>query len=162
MNRAAAGMLALLTLASWACDDGTGVEPETGLLVGTWLSAGNDVAPAMGARDSVVAEFGEDGTWGTFEYPPERLSPFAESGVYELGDSVGSIRSITLLGHPSRTDTIFAGIFRVAGDRLQLEIVRPGQYTPATPADGFGSTLDDGVETGAYWIQIFERTERED
>lgn len=150
-------VLAVLYFAG--CDDGTGPEPESGTLVGTWLSTGGDVAPGMGARDSVVAVFGDDGTWMTLEYPPERLSPFEESGVYELGDSVGPIRSITLLGDPPGTDTIFAGIFRVTADRLQLEVVRPWQYTSPTVEGGFGSTLADGVPTGSYWIQIFQRRE---
>jgi hypothetical protein len=162
MKTSTTALVAILAaLAFWGCDDGTGPEPGSGTLVGTWLSTGYDVAPGVRdqyrGRDSVVAVFGDDGTWVTLEYPPERLSPFEESGVYELGDSVGPIRAITMLGDPPRTDTIFAGIFRVTGDRLQLEVVQPWQYTPPTVEGGFGSTLDDGAQTGVYWIQVFER-----
>ena len=157
MKTSTAALFVILALLVWGCDDGTGPEPGSDTLVGTWLSAGGDVAPGMGARDSVVAVFGDDGTWVTLEYPPEQLWPYEESGVYELGDSVGPIRAITMLGDPPRTDTVLAGIFRVTGDRLQLEVVHPGQYTPPTVAAGFGSTVDDDVETGPYWIQIYRR-----
>lgn len=58
------------------------------------------------------------------------------------------------------------GIVRVTGDRMQYEVIPvdpPVVYgqglTPATVAGGFGSTTTDGVATGPYWIQSYERRE---
>jgi hypothetical protein len=148
-----------LVVGVWACEDGTGVDgPDA--LVGSWISAGGDVAPALRAgpwaRDSVFAAFGEDGTLTYVEY--DGSVAVDRSGLYEIGQGDG-VFPITFLATPPATDTTARGIVRVEGDRLQLEVVEPGAYMPPTVEDGFGSTLDEGVELGPWWIQIFERRE---
>lgn len=155
--------LALFALAAalWACDDdGTGVEgPDA--LVGTWISAGAAVAPALreeADRDSVWVAFTDDGTLTYIEYTGDL--DYDRSGIYEVGEADGPIYPITFLAEPPATDTMARGIFRVDGDRLQLEVVfRWRPLIPATVERGFGSTLDEGVELGPYWIQVFERRE---
>lgn len=167
MNRnTARTLIVLLAVAVAACDDATEPVPEgPEALVGSWISAGADVAPGLRpARDSILAEFGEDGTWMARYYSGTGYQEY--DGLYEAGEADGPIYPITVVfeyevqGQPS-VDTIAVGIFRVDGDRLQLEwaAVWNGDMTPPTVEGGFGSTVEDGFETGAYWIQIYRRRE---
>lgn len=155
----------LTGLAFGACDDGTGPESGSGTLVGTWISVAYDLAPGTraqsGGRESVVTTFAADSTWETFEYSPTRSLPYRSAGIYEVEDGTGAVRAITLRAEPPETEIVKAGIFEVTGDRLQIEVVRPWDFIPATVEGGFGSTLTlaDSVGTGAYWIQIYERRE---
>ena len=155
--RALAILVPLFVLA--ACGDASGPEASgPDALVGSWVSAGADVAPGLRpAWDSILAAFGEDGAWaGRYYAGSVHLD---RTGTYEVGEGDGPIYSITVF--PPWEDTIARGIFRVEGDRLQLEWVAHwyADMTPPTVAGGFGSTVEDGFPTGAYWIQIYRRRE---
>lgn len=158
-------LTSFLFLCAPACDDATEPVPGPEALVGSWVSAGGDVAPGLRpGRDSILAEFGEDGTWRTRRYKGTSYLEYA--GLYEVGEADGPIYPITVVfeyevqGEPL-VDTLAVGIFRIEGDRLQLEWVAQwyAEMTPPTVEGGFGSTVDDGFETGAYWIQIYRRRE---
>lgn len=167
MNRnTARTLIVLLAVAVAACDDATEPVPEgPEALVGSWISAGGDVAPGLRpGRDSILAESGEDGGWTARYY--SGTSHVVHAYAYEVGEADGPIYPITVVseyevqGEPS-VDTMAVGIFRVDGDRLQLEwaAVWNGHMTPPTVEGGFGSTVDEGFRTGAYWIQIYRRRE---
>ncbi len=160
-------MIVLLAVAGSACDDGTEPVPGPEALVGSWVSAGGDVAPGLRpARDSILATFGDDGSWTAHYYSGTSATDHAYT--YEVGEADGPIYPITVVseydvqGQPV-VDTMAVGIFRVDGDRLQLEWsavwARNSEMTPATVAGGFGSTMADGFPTGATWIQIYRRRE---
>lgn len=153
-------LLPLLALGVATCDSGTDVEADPEAVVGTWISAGEALAPyyrIVAHRDSVVTVFDADGGWFSTQYTG--IYAISDMGVYEIEPGDGPIFGVTILAVPPATDTLFRGIFRVEGDTLQLEVVGPGQYSPAAVAGGFGSTTLDGQETGPYWVQVYGRRE---
>ena len=160
MHRSFIAILLILAAAAlWACDNGTGVDSDPDAILGSWISAGNDVAPGLQHRDSILTEFDSAGTWISIEYTGEY--GLDRAGVYQLGEGDGPVYPITILAEPPSEDTLGQGIYRVDGDRLQLEVafrwMYGGDLVPPTVESGFGSTLADSVETGPYWIQIYER-----
>jgi hypothetical protein len=153
-------LLAVLALGVATCDSGTDVQADPGAVVGTWISAGDALAPYYRIqleRDSIITTFTEDGVWTSTQYIASYA--FGDTGVYEIDEGDGPIFGFTVLAEPPATDTLGRGIFRVVGDTMQLEMVGPGQLTPPTVAGGFGSTERDGVEGGPYWVQVYLRRE---
>lgn len=158
-------LIVLLVAAVASCSDATEAVPGPEALVGSWISAGGDVAPGLRSRrDSILVEFGEDGSWTAQYFSGTSSTDYAYQ--YEVGEADGPIYPITVVaeygvGPQSYPDTLAVGIFRVDGDRLQLEWAADwnGEMTPPTVEGGFGSTVDEGFSTGAYWIQIYRRRE---
>lgn len=157
--------LALLALGIAACgdDDGTGPDDEQDEIVGTWVSAGADLAPGLAAApfnaDSIIARFNENGTYQVTQWSAGASIGF--SGTYALGaQPEGQIRAITA-NQTTPTSVTSEGIFQVSGATMRYEIIQTepalqGVNAP-TVAGGFGSTTINGVATGVYWVQNYDR-----
>ncbi len=154
-------LILLLTLSFVACsedDGGTKPEDETKPWIGTWLSAGTDLAPILVEAfnyDSVRVTIKEDktlileshvkdGAWATL------------SGVYTITESSsGTVHKISI------NYTVFEqeGIIEVTSgnpDEMKLEAVQTVPdigATPRTPESGFGSDAILGIRN----IQKYKR-----
>lgn len=161
-------ILAMLVLAGFgltACgdEDSTGVDDDQDELVGTWVSAGADVAPGLQAEpfsaDSIIATFNENGTYTVLQYSGG--AEITLTGTYDVGPQAeGSIRAITAeQGSPVAVTS--EGIFQVTGSTMRYEIIQTQPalegVNPPTVEGGFGSTSIGGVETGGYWTQNYDR-----
>lgn len=159
-------MMLILVVSFTACsssdDNPTGGEDETPAWVGTWLSAGADVAPilvavfnydtvkvTMDEDDTVLLEFHvADGAWG------------AVPGVYTVTESAsGDVHSI-LLSYTGAFDQ--AGIVQIiegSPDRMKLEAVQTVPdigAVPRTPESGFGSDAGLGDLNIQWYSKISE------
>ena len=143
-------VLALGFLLVLGCEDDSNTDPEenvTDVWVGTWLSAGTNVAPILATYflyDSVRVVFTEnntvtlathvtDGAWTTIE------------GTFVLTESTDSDIDIIQLIYPAFEQE---GIIEIIDNTLRLEAV---QTTPdiaatvPTPAVGFGADATLGT-----------------
>lgn len=158
---AAALVLSVFGLA--ACDEeSTGVVDETDEIVGTWLSAGDDVATGLAtffAIDSIVATFEDDQTYTVLQYAGGSDQPGTLTGTYVVGDQPeGQIREITLTQNVPSALTA-EGIFRVTGSTMRYEVIQSQPdigATAPTVSGGFGSTVAAGATTD-LWIQDYVR-----
>ncbi len=154
-------MLAALAVVACNDDNGTGPNTNTDELVGTWVSAGSNVAPGLAAApfltDSIIATFNEDGTYSVTQWSEGQA--IGLNGTYTIGNEpAGQIRSIVAV-QVSPTAVTSQGIFQITGTTMKYEII---QVSPAlqgvnapTVGGGFGSTTVNGVSTGTYWIQNY-------
>ena len=151
-----------------ACDEeSTGPDNDQDEIVGTWVSAGADVAPGLAASpfftDSIIATFNENETYTVLQYYNGNAQPITLTGTYEVGTQPeGQIRAITA-NQTTPSAVTSEGIFQVSGsgNTMQYEVI---QVEPAlqgvnapTVEGGFGSTTVNGVETDGYWTQSYDR-----
>jgi len=163
-------ILAALVLAMFgmtACDDEetTGPGNTQDEIVGTWVSAGADVAPGLAGApfntDSIIATFNDDNTYVVDSYSGTTVVNF--TGTYQIGPQAeGQIRAITL-NQSTPTSLTSEGIFQVSGSgaTMQYEVIQTSPalqgFTAPTVAGGFGSTAFNGTPLGATWIQNYDR-----
>lgn len=145
-----------ITYAEWSSVNG---------IVGTWVSAGSDVAVLLSyyfAVDSIVAVFKADQTYEVKQYSGGGTSPSLLSGTYvQSASSTGAIWTITA-DQTSPSTLTSTGIFEINTDAspnsMQYEIVQStpdiGAVAP-TPAGGFGSTNAGALGTSN--IQVYKR-----
>ena len=152
--------LALLVTLTWVgCDNneedpGTGDDPSA--IYGTWLSAGDNVAPGFEAFGitEIEAIFNEDGSYVV--NATTGVGPFQQTGTYTTSaTSEGEIRSIRL-EQSTPTQLVAEGIYEVDGTTMRYEVLDTSQGTPATPAGGFGSSIAGDADPGT-WTQVYVR-----
>jgi hypothetical protein len=134
-------------------------------IVGTWVSAGDDVAVLLTTYfsvDSIVATFKADQTYEVLQYAGGSTTALTLEGTYsQTASSTGNIWTIQV-DQTSPSTLTSEGIFEVTAsdnpNSMQYEIVQTtpdiGALAP-TPEDGFGST-----SAGAYGttnIQVYKR-----
>ncbi len=133
-------------------------------IVGTWVSAGSDVAPLLVnlfAVDSIVATFEANQTYTVLQYAGGATAPLTLSGTYSQSLANGSIWNITA-DQTVPAALTSEGIFQVdpsAGpNSMQYEIAQTSPDIGAVPpnaTDGFGST--SGGALGTANVQIYKR-----
>ena len=141
-------------------DDDTTSPPETDEWVGTWLSAGENVAPILVAvfnYDSVRVEFDEDQIV-TLDSHVAGGAWTSVSGTYLVTRyETGDIHSIETV-YPAFSQEGIIQVISANPDTMKLEVVQTVPdigAIPRTPETGFGSDLT----LGDLNIQIYLREE---
>jgi hypothetical protein len=130
-------------------------------LVGTWISAGANVAIALTLDpsniDSLVVTFNEDNTISTYSHKTTG-DESTWTGVWTVDEESGVDGIYTIVvdytvGYVHTEE----GVFQITAenDGMTLELVQTVPYlgfTVPTPADGFGSTV-----YGSYITQVYVR-----
>lgn len=135
--------------------------PTKELLVGTWVSEGDNVAPGLKATlktKKIVATFNENNTYTVVATDSFDVSVTYTGTFTTQANSNTSIRNI-ILNQTTPTSVTSQGIYRVTTKDLTYEVIQttpeiPG-FTPPTAAEGFGSTKYNSIPLGATWIQVF-------
>lgn len=161
----AAAVAAAVALGACGSDDSGGTGPQQDELVGTWISAGAQVAPGLAGApfntDSIVAIFNANQTYEVRQWAGGSNQAVVLSGNWQAGtQAAGSVRSITVnQNNPGALTS--QGIFRVQGTSMQYEVIQTEPalqgVNPPTVAGGFGSTTVGGQATGAFWTQTYTR-----
>lgn len=158
----ALALSATVGLAACGSDDDDGTGPQQDEIVGTWVSAGANVAPglkALAGIDSVIAVFNVNQTYTVRQYSSTLGSLPNLSGTWAASTGArGSIRSITLT-QTAPTGLTAEGIFQVAGNTMRYEVIQTTPFVGAqapTITGGFGSSVQQGQRTN-IWIQNYVR-----
>lgn len=132
-------------------------------IVGTWLSAGDDVAPGLATNsafptESITATFEENGTYEVVATSTGGAS-VTFTGTYETESSAnGDIRTI-VLNQSQPTALVSRGIYEIDDETMRYEVIQTDPalqgFTAATAEGGFGSTTFNGTELGDVWIQTY-------
>ncbi len=153
-------VLAAFGLAACGSEDSTGPETQTDELVGTWISAGSNVAPGLAAVgvDSILATFNEDQTYTVLNYAGGSQATL--TGTWVAGTQAeGQIRSVTVT-QISPSALTAQGIFQVSGTAMTYEVIQVEPalqgVTAPTVAGGFGSTTIAGQANNAY-VQHYDK-----
>ena len=153
------GLIIGFAACSSSDDSPTNGDGETPEWVGTWLSAGVDVAPLLVAvfnYDSVRVQFNADNTL-TLESHVTDGAWTTIPGVYTITESAtGNIHTIAI------NYTVFEqeGIFQIISgtpDRMELEVVQTVPdigAVPRTVASGFGSDAALGTINIQWYNKI--------
>jgi hypothetical protein len=157
-------LLTVLIIGGCKKDDAsTTPTPTVDPVVGTWLSAGANVAPGLRTAlkvKSVTCVFGSDSTVTTQSTDSSNVVTSYTGGTYHLGAPADTtIRSITIsYASPAITQS---GIIQVVGSTMRLEVVQTTPQltgvTAATVAGGFGSTKYNGISLGVTYIQTYAK-----
>jgi hypothetical protein len=160
-----AGLILILGIVFVACDndddDDNGVTPPPPVdeWVGTWLSAGANVAPLLVAvfnYDSVLVVMNDDNTLTLNSHVAGGAWTGEIQGTYVVTESAtGDIHSIAL-AYPAFEQEGIIQVVEGNPDIMNLEVVQTVPdigATPRTPGDGFGS---DPVLLDTN-IQVYER-----
>lgn len=157
----------IVAVAMWgySCGDSTtdGGDEAVEAIVGDWVSQGSEnVAPGLQAlvkTARINATFEANGTYDVVSID----SAGAEvtfRGTYEVGPETASgIRTITL-NQSTPASVTSQGIYQIAGTTLTYEVIQTEPEigaTAPTVTGGFGSTTVQGVATGIFWVQKFEK-----
>lgn len=126
-------------------NDGTNTNPVVPeVWEGTWLSAGNDVAPILVTvfnYDSVRVTLNSDNTT-TLETHIEEGAWTTTPGVYTVTESAnGDVHSVAINYTAFEQEGIIQ-VWQASPDSMYLEVVQTVPdigATPLTPADGFGA-----------------------
>jgi hypothetical protein len=167
MSRKWMAMGLVLAFGVAACGEDDPVDPGTqqDVLVGTWVSAGANVAPGLTVApfnvDSIRAVFDANQTYRVFQYSGGAAQPLELTGTWQATTGgQGTIRGVTAT-QTSPVAVTAQGIFRVNADNtMQYEVIQTqpelaGVNAPTT-AGGFGSTSIAGTATAAY-VQTYVR-----
>ena len=135
--------------------------PTTELLVGSWLSDGNNVALGLKLTlktKNITATFNANNTY-TVVATDSSNATVTYSGTYSTtANSSTSIRNITL-NQTVPTSVTSTGIYRVTTQDLKYEVIQTNPaitgFSAPTAAEGFGSTKYNGSPLGIMWIQTF-------
>ena len=126
--------------------DDTDAPTATADLVGSWRSAGADIAPLLVDVVRVDATFEADGSY-------EVLTVLGDDSTWTLVGTWSSDLSTDPadieLSQTSPWADAVEGIWGVDGDVLTWDVVSVALGTPATPGGGFGSSSagEDNVQT---------------
>ena len=154
----AVGITAWVAACSSSTDSGNTNNTQqdaTGGLVGTWISAGQDVAPLFKipliAADSITANFNVQGGYSVTSYS-SRNGNISYTGTYTVAKSTKDTLSATIYtidirqATPvvSRVQGIYVVQTSVSPARMLYEVVQTEtpSGTPPTVASGFGTTKD--------------------
>lgn len=160
-----AGFVAFFAVSCSEDDDSsTNSNNDTEAWVGTWLSAGENVAVLLSATfniDSIYVEFKEDGSISLDQHIADGAWS-SNSGTYSVTKSAsGTIHTISISYSSPAFDQ--EGIFEITAgspDMMQLEVAQTNPAigaVPATVAGGFGST--NAGAFGTMNIQKYVRVE---
>ena len=130
-------------------------QDATGGLVGTWISAGQDVAPLFKipliAADSITANFNAQGGYSVTSYS-SRNGNISYTGTYTVAKSTKDTLGATIYTIDIRQATpavaraqgIYVVQTSVSPTRMLYEVVQTETPagTPPTVASGFGTTKD--------------------
>lgn len=143
-----------------ACSLDNGAPSHQDELVGTWISAGSDVAIGLTSTAraaGVRATFEADSTY-VIEIADSTDGMTRQSGMWSASAGRDVARAITLY-QTLPSPRVEQGVFLVSGARLTYEVVpvQPADagLSPPTIASGFGSTTQHGNARGSTWIQRF-------
>lgn len=126
-------------------------------IVGSWVSEGDDVSPLFvtSGFTRLTADFEDDGTYVATAVDGTGAT-YTFRGTYTVDDSTDPASIVA-----SQTSPFVAtaeGIWAVGADgSLQYEVVQTTpatDFTPPTPATGFGSTSGPGMSPGDN-VQIY-------
>lgn len=133
-------------------------------IIGTWVSAGADVAPLLVnlfAVDSIIATFAANQTYTVLQYAGGATAPLTLSGTYSQTLAGGTIWEI-VADQTVPAALTSEGIFQVDPsanpDSMQYEIAQTSPDIGAIPpnaTDGFGST--SGGVLGTANVQVYKR-----
>jgi hypothetical protein len=153
---------ALIALAGTGCatsGDATSTEAYSAI-VGSWTSAGIDVAPGMAATHRAAridATFTPDQTY-TITVTDSAGATSTSSGTWVATGTPGTLNTFQL-NQISPTSQLWEGVAQVNGAHLTYEVAQIAPavagVTAPTVAGGFGSTMQDGAPRGSAWIQRF-------
>ncbi|RMH69236.1 MAG: hypothetical protein D6675_13325 [Gemmatimonadetes bacterium] len=149
-------------------DGGSTTDPAQ-LIVGTWISAGDDVAPllntlfaAVGGVDSIYAYFNEDGTYSVRQVNGDGTESALYGTYVTTESSVEGIRNIAIVqSAPYSADV--SGIYEINTNvnphRMTYEVVQTSgtNNTAPTAEAGFGST--NGGALGTTNVQHYVRAD---
>lgn len=160
-------MLAMAMLFAVGCDDDDDDDNPSGpsdptmeeMMVGTWLSAGANVAPllvSLYGTDSVRVTFTETQVTTEEHRTIDSLS-FSDwmpnqVGTFELGEAPENDIYSVSLNYTEAQAYVQEGIIQIVEatpDTLRLEVVLPNLATPPAPSDGFGTTVS-GLNVQTY------------
>jgi hypothetical protein len=135
--------------------------PTTELLVGNWVSDGNNVAYGLKLTlktKKIIATFNSNSTY-TVVATDSSNTDVTYSGTFSTtGNANTSIRNISL-NQTVPTSVTSTGIYRVTTNDLKYEVIQTNPaitgFTAPTAAEGFGSTKYNGSPLGITWIQTF-------
>lgn len=135
--------------------------PKSELLVGTWVSEGNNVAPGLRTTlktKKIVATFNANNTYTVVATDSANVN-VTYSGTYSTTVNQNtSIRNITL-NQTTPTSVTSQGIYRVTTKDLTYEVIQTTPpilgFAAPTANEGFGSTKYNNIKLGATWIQKF-------
>jgi hypothetical protein len=137
-------------------DNGTTTPKATDAWVGTWLSAGTNVAPLLAALfkyDSVKVEMKDNQTVTLMTHPAGGAWATV-SGTYVVTKSTtGDVHTIQIV-YPAYEQGGIIQVTKGTPDVMKLEVVQTVPNigaTPRTPATGFGSD----ASLGNYNIQTY-------
>lgn len=154
--------ITLVVMAGTACDGPTDVD-DPDEIVGTWISAGDDLAPGLTVgpfgTDSILTTFSDDGSYEAIQWAAG--AEIDRVGTWEAGPGEpGQIRTVTLV-QTAPSELTFQGIFEVSGESMRYEVIQVDPsldgVDPPTVFRGFGSTRVNSIPTGPYWIQHYDR-----
>ncbi len=133
-------------------------------IVGTWVSAGEDVAPLLVTLfmvDSIVATFEANQTYTVLQYAGGSEAALTLSGTYSQTVANGTIWDI-IVDQTAPAALTSEGIFQIdpsaSPNSMQYEIAQTSPDIGAIPPnadDGFGST--SGGVLGDANVQVYKR-----
>lgn len=138
--------------------DGGGDAGMADLLVGDWLSEGDDISSLLAyyGYTSVTSSFLSDGSY-VVDATGSTGAVDSYAGTFVADDSA-ALAAITLT-QTSPSAITAEGIFTVEDDVLTYEVVQTSPdigCTPPTVQSGFATT-DCSGQTGDYNVQVFRR-----
>lgn len=145
-------VMGMLLMVSCSSDDdsGTNANVDVDAWVGTWLSAGSDVAPLLVALfnyDSVRVELTDQNTVKTSSHVTDGAWNTVE-GTYVVTESTsGDVHSVRFVYSAFEQEGIFQ-VIDATPDSLKLEVVQTNPdigATPRTVETGFGSDASLGT-----------------
>lgn len=137
--------------------------PTKELLVGTWVSEGNNVA--IGLRTTlktkkIVATFNANNTYTVVATDSANVNVTYTGTFTTQANQNTSIRNITL-NQTTPTSVTSQGIYRVTTKDLTYEVIQTTPaitgFTAPVASEGFGSTKFNNIRLGATWIQKYVR-----
>jgi hypothetical protein len=168
------GATAWIAACSTAVDDSNQQQKDaTGGLVGTWISAGQDVAPLFKVllnTDSIVSNFNAQGGYSVTSYSAMNgITTFtgnytvAKSSKDTLGSAIYTIDLRQATPSVVRAQGIYHVQTTVSPARMLYEVVQsePPAGTFPTPTTGFGSSKDVAgrnlAALGLSNVQVFRK-----
>ena len=158
--------LVLVAGCGTAVDTTGGGTQQQAAIVGSWLSAGADVAPLLAGapfnNTKITATFNNDGTYTVVSFDTSNKE-LDYAGTYQIMDSgVANITQIRC-SQVMPSTALAEGMYQVDATqtpaRMQYEVVQTqptNGLTPPTPSKGFGSTVYNGSQISTL-IQKYSR-----
>jgi hypothetical protein len=162
---AAAGMM--LAGCGTAVDTGGGTGgSQQAAIIGTWVSAGADVAPLLAGapfnNTKITATFNNDGTYSVVSIDTSNKE-LDYAGTYQIMTSdvanITQIRCSQVMPSTAQAEGMYQVDTTQMPARMQYEVVQTqptNGLTPPVPDKGFGSTIYNGTQISTL-IQKYSR-----